>query len=173
MSAIKICSAVILHEHYSMVMLKSHSVISDGELPWRLEPLHKMALRKLLCSRLDSPTCAKSNIYHSSFQTQASFSTKDCSTKYNTRKFSNKKTSQCQSLYVSLQRCACIYTFHIRHNLLIKWSFALFFVVAYRSLVNPTSIPHFPFSSARKKKWRAKKQRNEGLMWVTKAQHLF
>ena len=42
-----------------------------------IEPLHKMALRKLLCSRLDSPPCAKSNIYHSSFQTQASFSTKD------------------------------------------------------------------------------------------------
>ena len=137
-----------------------------------IEPLHKMALRKLLCSRLDSPPCAKSNIYHSSdlFKRERHSVQKTLFNEVqNNKKIGNKKTSQCQSLYVSLQRCACIYTFQIHHNLLIKSSFALFFVVAYQSLVNPKSIPHFPFSSAQKKKWRAKKQRNEGLIWVNES----
>lgn len=83
MSAIKICSAVILHEHYIMVMMNSHSLISDEKLPWRLynrnsaqNSFEKVVVQPL-CSRQDSPPCAKSNIYRSSFQTQVSFSTKD------------------------------------------------------------------------------------------------
>lgn len=119
--------------------------------PIAIESLHKMALRKLLCSRLDSPPCAKSNIYHSSFQTQASFSTKDIVQR--STKQENLVIKRLRNARVDMCHCNAVLVYtHSTYAIIFQLSDHLlcFFVVAYRSLVNPKSIPRFPFSSAQK-----------------------